>query len=272
MTRRNFYQGQSVAPEHLNALQDYADEGNANLISSLLGYGIVDGFVVSTVSGHIVSITSGLAFNMAGERLVLAEGQTVNLSQYAPSIGEKTIKLGIAIDYTQSDPMQDSFGETVNTKWTPTVQFITGETLESGVFELAEITINSSGVTTLKNTGVSFTTLQKLLQNTSSMEIGSNDNGTYIKFENGLLICFSVISISLAVGDTNGNVTWVFPHSMRDNTYGYTVGFNNVYTQAAVTIGYYSKTSDLMIIRATKSTSSVSVTIPCSPIVIGFWK
>ncbi len=161
MTKQNFYQGQSVAPEHLNKLQTYAEQGQADLIASLLGYGIVNGFEVSTIEGHIVGVTAGLAFNLAGERLVLAEGQQVNLAQYIPNVGDKIVKLGIIRNFIKTDPVTDSMGNVEQTTWTPTVQFVTGESLESGVFELAEIKINPLSVVEIKATEAHFTTLSK---------------------------------------------------------------------------------------------------------------
>ncbi len=210
MTRQNFFQGQCVAPEHLNALQDYADSGHANLISALLGYGVVDGFEVSAVEGYVVEVSSGLAFNLAGERLVLTEDTQVDLSQYAPS---SVIKLGVVIDYEKSDSIVNGYGDTVYTKWTPTVQFIMGETLDGGVFELAEITIDSTSITSITNTSEHFVTLQKIIQNTPYMEIGTNDNGTYIKFENGILICFSPEKTTSYNSSNYYYVSWSFPHS-----------------------------------------------------------
>ena len=161
MTRQNFYQGQSVAPEHLNKLQTYAEQGQADLIASLLGYGIVNGFEISTIEGHIVGVTAGLAFNLVGERLVLAEGQQVNLAQYIPNVGDKIVKLGIIRNFIKTDPVTDSMGNVEQTTWTPTVQFITGESLDSGIFELAEIKINPLSVVEIKATEAYFTTLSK---------------------------------------------------------------------------------------------------------------
>ena len=161
MDKRNFYKGQSVKAEQLNKLQDYSDRGQANLIASLLGYGVVNGFEISIIEGHIVGVTAGLAFNLAGERLVLAEGQQVNLAQYIPNVGEKTIKLGIIQDFIKTDPATDSMGNAEYTKWTPTVKFVTGETLGTGTFELAEIKINPVSIVEIKATSANFTTLQK---------------------------------------------------------------------------------------------------------------
>ena len=234
--RRCFYKGQRVKAQEINDLQSYSDRGQANLIASLLGYGVVNGFEISIIEGHIVGVTAGLAFNLTGERLVLAEGQQVNLAQYIPNVGEKTIKLGIIQDFIKTDPATDSMGNAEYTKWVPSVQFVLGESLDTGVFLLAEIKINPVSIVEIKVTSVSFTTLQKQIQNTSAlntreegatmqsallsllaqnsisldsplinlitqnlqingipyMEIGSNDNGHYVKFESGLLVCISV--------------------------------------------------------------------------------
>ncbi len=164
--RRCFYKGQNVKAEQLNKLQDYSDRGQANLIASLLGYGVVNGFEISIIEGHIVGVTAGLAFNLAGERLILAEGQQVNLAQYIPNVGEKTIKLGIIQDFIKTDPATDSMGNAEYTKWVPSVQFVLGESLDTGVFLLAEIKINPVSIVEIKATSANFTTLQKQIQNT----------------------------------------------------------------------------------------------------------
>ncbi|MGL4677670.1 MAG: hypothetical protein ACRCWI_08425, partial [Brevinema sp.] len=233
IARQCFYMGQSVAPEHLNKLQDYSDYGQANLISALLGYGVVNGFEISTIEKHLIGVTAGLAFNINGERLVLAEGRQVNLYEHIPNIGEKTIQLGIVLDYNKIDPTLDSIGNNIHTKWIPTVKFLAQENLPLGTLQLAEITLSPVSIVEIRSTKVNFTTLPKQIQNTSAltttngdanlqgnilsllaqkslslnaplinlitnnlqingtpyMEIGSNNNGNYVKFENGLLIC-----------------------------------------------------------------------------------
>ena len=332
MTRQNFYQGQSVAPEHLNKLQTYAEQGQADLIASLLGYGIVNGFEVSTIEGHIVGVTAGLAFNLAGERLVLAEGQQVNLAQYIPNVGDKIVKLGIIRNFIKTDPVTDSMGNVEQTTWTPTVQFITGESLDSGVFELAEIKINPLSVVEIKATEAHFTTLQKQIQHTSAlktteegatlqgnilsllagdkidlttalmsltannstsiesplinlitqnlqingtpyMEIGSNDNGHYVKFESGLLVCFQIKHKS---GTPRLDIpsTWyinnILPIQFISNEYAtipindYTMGRSDRMTQ------YHTKY---------RTTSSFNFEVDCCThmqfggyLAIGFWK
>lgn len=245
MARQCFYQGQSVAPEHLNKLQDFSMQGQASLISSLLGYGIVNGFEIETIEGHIVGVSAGLAFNLQGERLVLSEGKQVNLIEHKPNTGEKTIRLGMVLDYVKTEPTTDSMGNTVYTKWTPSVQFIIadssvgfGEEIRSA-FELADIKLSPTSITEINPTAPNFGTLpnveEKLLQQiqtlsdktsalttgedgvtlsnplinlitqnlqingTPYMEIGSNENGHYVKFENGLLIIWGGTGISQGV-------------------------------------------------------------------------
>ncbi|MGL4677179.1 MAG: hypothetical protein ACRCWI_05885, partial [Brevinema sp.] len=227
--RQCFYQGQSVAPEHLNKLQDFTMQGQANLVASLLGYGIVNGFGIETVEGHIIGVSARLAFNLQGERLILAGGKQVNLVGYKPNTGDKTIKLGIILSYEKTESSTDIMGNTVYTKWTPTVEFVTKETLEANEFELATIKLNPTSITEIITTAPNFGTLPKVTQDllsqihnlsdktsalttlensttinspllnlitnnlqingTPYMEIGSNNNGHYVKFENGLLIC-----------------------------------------------------------------------------------
>ncbi len=267
MTRQNFFQGQCVAPEHLNALQDYADSGQANLISGLLGYGVVEGFEVSTVEGYVVEVTSGLAFNLAGERLILDDNKQVDLSQYSPS---SVIKLGVVVDYEKSESIVNGYGDTVHTKWTPSVQFIMGETLDSGVFELAEVTIGTTSITSITNTSESFITLQKIVQNTTYMEIGTNGNGTYIKFENGILICLSgSITLSYATSTTRCGY-WTFPYAFKTtpNAGCSGVGGANAYHNASI-FTECNTTSSLTVVSLTTSSNYWS---SARAMAIGFWK
>lgn len=249
VSQQCFYKGQKVKSQELNDLQNYADNGQSNLVNALLGYGIVNGFEVSHIDQFLLGVTSGLAFNLQGERLVLSESKQVNLMKHAPNVGEKTIKLGVVLDYEKTEPTLDSMGDTVYKKWTPTVQFITTDSSVGFVeenrtaFELAEIKINPLSVVEINYTAPSFDTLPRVQQSleqlyqktsvlttgedgamlsnplinlitqnlqingTPYMEIGSNGNGHYVKFENGLLVCFKLI------GSNNNTYTWVFPHS-----------------------------------------------------------
>ncbi|MGL5956780.1 MAG: hypothetical protein ACRC0X_09345 [Brevinema sp.] len=165
-TQQHFYRGQKVKSLELTHLQDYTDKGQANLISSLLGYGIVNGFEVSVVNGLLLGVTGGLAFNLQGECLVLKEGQQVNLISHAPNVGEKTIKLGMIVDYKKTEPVLDSMGETVYTKWESTVEFVTADSsigfdAKQMAFEIAEVRINPASVVEIKKTGAEFDNLPK---------------------------------------------------------------------------------------------------------------
>ncbi len=257
MERQGFYQGQSIAPEHLEKLQDYTDNKQANLVSALLGYGVVNGLEISYTEGdqHNIAVSAGLAFNLAGERLVLAGGQRLDLVQYRPNSDTRKIKIGIVLDYIKTEPVTDDLQQVVYTKCTPTVEFIIGESLADGVFELAEITLNAVAVESVQSTAPNFTTLYNQIENTKAlsnmangsilqakvlellgidrldlnspiinmitdmlqingtpyMEIGSNDNGHYVKFESGLLICVGVEHSNTSSGGGWGYFL-PFPH------------------------------------------------------------
>jgi len=182
--RQCFYQGQKVSPDNLNKLQNYSDQGQANLISALLGYGVVNGLEVSIVDGYILGISSGLAFNQEGTRLVLSSGQQFNISSHAPNLGEKSIKLGIVQDWIKNEPVLDSMGNTVYKKWLPTVEFIASETLALGVLELAEIKLSPVGIIEIKNTAISLITLPKQIQSTSAFTTKISEDGTSEAFIN----------------------------------------------------------------------------------------
>ena len=250
--RRCFYKGQSVKAEHLNKLQDYSDRGQANLIASLLGYGVVNGFEISIIEGHIVGVTAGLAFNLTGERLVLAEGQQVNLAQYIPNVGEKTIKLGIIQDFIKTDPATDSMGNTEYTKWIPSVQFVLGESLDTGVFLLAEIKINPVSIVEIKATSANFTTLQKQIQNTFAFSTDRSSESIVANIDADI---FNINNKSFA--DTIKDLIYPINYQYTQYPNEATGVFDETATPLALFGGTWEKlfTSESVFFRTQKSTS-----------------
>ncbi len=326
MERQKFYKGQNVKADDLNELQDYTDGSQGELITSLLGYGVVSGFDVSIISGFLVRVGSGLAFSVEGNRLYLESATQVNLSAYTPNADTTKVKIGIVVDYTKSDPAIDSMGDTVYTKWTPTVQIVTGATLETGVFEIAEVTLSPVGVDSINTTAVVFdnlpsveaklqeeidatnkrtsalvtegstTTLTsqiiKLLASeqmnlqsplinlitsslqvngTEFMEIGSNDNGTYIKFESGLMMCFSPSPTAMQTDQSDVTFKdWIFPATFISISITCVSGVDGVgsFTLKPIYTRYRSNyMSTILALR-----DSTNYWTSCRAVAIGFWK
>lgn len=189
LIRQNFYQGQSVSPNNLNMLQNYTDCSQAHTVASLLGYGIVQGFEMTHSDDFIITITNGLAFNQEGTQLVLSNEHQVNISSHAPTLSEeKIIKLGVIHDWSKSEPVLNSMGKTINTQWTPTVQFVVAEQLEDAVFELAEVTLNPTRIVKITKTGEKFQTLPNHILNTAAFTTHIDEEGTSHAYVNKVSI------------------------------------------------------------------------------------
>ena len=155
--RQNFYQGQNILAKDLNALQDYSDTNKNLLVSELLGSGILHGFEITKKEGFTISISPGVAFDKNGTRLILEELTDITLTPPTTAVTDKRLKpilLGIKLSYNGSEPIKDSLDNETPTRFTPSVEIITGENLDEEVFQLASITLDESAITaitTIKN-------------------------------------------------------------------------------------------------------------------------
>ena len=155
--RQNFYQGQNILAKDLNALQDYSDTNKNLLVSELLGSGILHGFEITKKEGFTISISPGVAFDKNGTRLILEELTDITLTPPTTAVTDKRLKpilLGIKLSYNGSEPIKDSVDNETPTRFTPSVEIITGENLDEEVFQLASITLDEStiiAITTIKN-------------------------------------------------------------------------------------------------------------------------
>ena len=153
--RQNFYQGQNILAKDLNALQDYSDTNKNLLVSELLGSGILHGFEITKKEGFTISISPGVAFDKNGTRLILEELTDITLTPPTATPEEsKSILLGIKLSYNGSEPIKDSLDNETPTRFTPSVEIITGENLDEEVFPLASITLDENAITditTIKN-------------------------------------------------------------------------------------------------------------------------
>ena len=152
LTKHNYYKGEVVSPENLNASFGYPDRIRDSLVNELLGFGIIEGFEVAESNNLELKVSPGLAYNPAGERLVLNEEQIVNINDLLPTSGSKTVILGIKPDYSKTDPVTDTEGNVVYTTWTPTVEISVDTELSGEYFQLASITLNSQGITEITQT------------------------------------------------------------------------------------------------------------------------
>ncbi len=164
--RQNFYQGQSVSATNLNLLQDYSDNARGQIMSDILGYGIVSGFEVtkSETDKSTLLISSGLAYTEHGVRLQSPEiqGTTQALKIKIPEselpTGEAIITkfLVISLDYIKSGDITDNSQNLVQTKWTPTVKatlYLDKDSITMNDLPIAEIILDKSGINTINQNG-----------------------------------------------------------------------------------------------------------------------
>ncbi|SFB95925.1 hypothetical protein SAMN02745150_01444, partial [Brevinema andersonii] len=147
LTKHHYYKGEVVSPENLNASFGYPDRIRDSLVNELLGYGIISGFEVTESNNLELKIGPGLAYNLAGERLVLNEEKILSINDLLPTSGTKTVVLGIKPGFIKTDPVTDTEGNVVYTTWTPTVEISVDESLTDYYFPLASVTLNSQGIT-----------------------------------------------------------------------------------------------------------------------------
>ena len=164
--RQNFYQGQSVSATNLNRLQDYSDNARDQIMSDILGYGIVSGFEVtkSETDNSTLLISSGLAYTEQGVRLqsakILDTIQTleIEIPESELPAGESTITkyLVISLDYIKSGDIRDNSQNLIQTKWTPTVKatlYLDKSSFTIDDLPIAEIIFDKSGIKTITQNG-----------------------------------------------------------------------------------------------------------------------
>lgn len=259
LTKHNYYKGETVSPENLNISFGYPDKKGQSIVNELLGYGIIEGFEVTQNNNLELKVSPGLAYNQAGERLVLNEDQLVNINDLLPTSGSKTVSLGIKPDYSKTDPVTDTEGNVVYTTWTPTVEISVDTELSGEYFQLASITLNFQGITGIDKTAPKFQNLPILNQRTKNLssdedsstlqaellkiianenlslqgnlinlitqnlqingspyiETGNNDNGFYIKFNNGFAIAITSRNSGSGSFSTGMSITCNFPITFR---------------------------------------------------------
>lgn len=259
LTKHHYYKGETVSPENLNASFEYPDRIRDSLVNELLGYGIIEGFAVSQSNNLELKIGPGLAYNQAGERLVLNEEKILSINDLLPTSGSKTVALGIKPDYSKTDPATDTEGNIVYTTRTPTVEISVDESLTNDYFPLASVTLNSQGITGIDKTAPKFQNLPILNQRTKHLssdgnsstlqaellkilanenlslqgnlinlitqnlqingspyiETGSNGNGSYAKFPNGLTIAITARNSSSGHFAHGMTITCNYPITFR---------------------------------------------------------
>ncbi|MGL4562252.1 MAG: hypothetical protein ACRCVW_00135 [Brevinema sp.] len=163
LSQQCFYKGQSISPENLNTLQEYNDHTNSHLVASLFGQGIIHGFEVSKVSEFCIKISEGSGFDHLGKNLILPKEEQLDLSYI--NINEmKILYLGIKYTVIGSEPVQDVIGNIINTKLTPSVEFVLNEELDKDSIEIASISMNSSGILDIRQDISYITTYQNFNQ------------------------------------------------------------------------------------------------------------
>lgn len=165
--RQNFYNGQKVGPKNLNDLQSYVEDRNAELISGLMGYGIVEGFKVKKESEMIVSVSGGLAYTEQGVRLFSETGQNLTIERSElPNAGERTISLALRFEWNKTGHAADSTGSSVTTEWVPSVKIILGSEITNTDLEIANIKLSPVGIFEIIENGQQFLNFKKQVNKT----------------------------------------------------------------------------------------------------------
>ena len=144
--KKQFYNGQSVTKGDMNAILDYTSTNIEQVVSTNLGYGVISGFALTNEGGFALGVSAGLAYANDGKRLILEAGKQVDLTTIAPTVGTKTVLVGMLQDFIPSEPTTDNEGNLVYTKLTETVKFVSGISLASEVLPLASVELSSSGI------------------------------------------------------------------------------------------------------------------------------
>lgn len=169
MIRQNFYNGQKVAPKNLNDLQSYVEGKNADLVSSILGYGIINGFSVQKESEMIVSVNGGLAYTEEGVRLFSETGLNITIpSSELPNAGDRTVSLALRFDWNKTGSAIDSTGSAVTTSWIPTVLLKLGNEILETDLKIADIKLSPVGILEIIENGQQFLNFEQQVVKTKA--------------------------------------------------------------------------------------------------------
>lgn len=98
------------------------------------------------------------------------------------------------------------------------------------------------------------------------VEMGSNSNGEYVRWENGLQVCFDVLSTS-ASQDT----LWTLPAAFIDSEWVFCSGLGASFSSEARAITFQGRTTNSVTLRALTA-SGGRVSAGAFIIAIGRWK
>jgi hypothetical protein len=102
---------------------------------------------------------------------------------------------------------------------------------------------------------------------TSLIETTTNSDGTYLKFDNGTLICY------FTKNSTNGNYnTWTFPYTFISAPMGFATQNTGEGNGLYVTIGTIGTTSYRFGLIVGNTGNYYAGTLPCALMAIGRWK
>ncbi|MGL5253807.1 MAG: hypothetical protein ACRC9L_02115 [Brevinema sp.] len=149
--KKQFYNGQSVSKDDMNAILDYTSHNIEQILSIHLGFGVISGFNLSNEGGFALGVSAGLAYANDGKKLVLESGKQIDLTNLAPNVGTKTVLVGMTQDFNPSNPATDNEGNLVYTTLSETVKFVHGESLPSNTLALASVELSSSGILIINN-------------------------------------------------------------------------------------------------------------------------
>lgn len=127
MDRSNFYFKQNVTEAELDQAFDDSEEGLDNREVDRSLYGVVDGFVVSESAppDFEVQITTGVAYNDEGKRLVGLVAGSIDLTAEIPAVGGDSRYVRIYAERlrVESDARTDGTGAPLFYRYTDSVDF-----------------------------------------------------------------------------------------------------------------------------------------------------
>lgn len=105
------------------------------------------------------------------------------------------------------------------------------------------------------------------------VEMGSNSNGEYVRWENGLQACWHQLLFGFISGGTNNlSVTWVFPAAFANTNYRMIGVSFTASPRTYIFANSGGKTTSSVSARIERPSDTGNVTVPAEVLAIGRWK
>lgn len=200
----------------------------------------------------------------------------------AVSSGATTIEVNTASSPFNNPPSPDDHArlflvDSIDspTKWEE-IEY-TGRSAITGGFELTGVTRNEDSST---GSAQSFDAGHFVVMSPSAttdgqgaiVESGTNSNGSYIRYENGVQICWHNIEISMS-GSPLGTVNWTLPASFNNTSFTVnSTGDSGEFSGRLCGTGIASTTSSAQVRVRDIDGNSRTATVTAGVQAMGFWK